>query len=262
MKNCQKISELVNTIEAGGRGVVMSVYRLKAVPGEEPHKWKPEKFAEIDWSEAFVRHMTELCTIVEATSIYGEEREELKNAIMTVLIHGLMPAFSQLRKIRESKDNPFPIMDRREEYHDFCRKLWKAYKDLTQRAATAARFDIGFVFRDEKEFTKGLPIFTAKFPKVRSRFADFVSSARARWQNDLAIFRNTFLEHQVGDPERFAKYYDANYVEKLFEDVWNTIVDLLAMLLESKIASGMKLGLPDRKQYPDWPNRFMFYLQP
>jgi hypothetical protein len=167
----------------------MSVYRLKPKAGEEPHKWKVEKF--------------------------DEQREDVNNAIMAILIDGLMPAFAELGKIRASDGKPLPMMDRRELYHDFCRKLWKAYKDLTQRAALVAGFNIGFLFTSDKDFAKGLKEFQATYPDVRPELGKSLEEARGRWQNELAKFRNTFLEHQDSDPKQFAKFYHPKYVESM-----------------------------------------------
>jgi hypothetical protein len=236
----------------------MSVYRVKPKPGEEPHKWKVEKFAEIGGDETFVRHLTELTTVLNATLIFDEQREDVNNAIMAILIDGLMPAFAELEKIRASHGKPLPMMDRRELYHDFCRKLWKAYKDLTQRAALVAGFNIGFLFTSDKDFAKGLKEFQANYPDVRPELGKSLEEARSRWQNELAKFRNTFLEHQDSDPKQFAKFYHPEYVEWLFDEVWNTIVDLMAVLLESRLPYGTKLALPDLTKNPQWPNRFVF----
>lgn len=236
----------------------MAVYRVEPKPGEEPYKWKVEKFAEIGWDETFVRHITELCTVLNATLIEGKQREEVNNAIMTILMDGLLPAFGELRKIRAFDGKQLPIMDRREFYHDFCRKLWKAYKDLTQRAATEMGFDIGFLFQEDKGFAKGLKKFQANYPNVRPELGRSLEEARRRWQNELRQFRNTFLEHQDADPKHFAKFYQLGYIESLFKEVWNTIVDLLAVLLESRLPHGTKLALPDLNKNPKWPNRFVF----
>lgn len=236
----------------------MSVYRVEPKPGEEPNKWKVEKFADIGWDEKFVRHVTELTTIVDATMIFGQEREDLKSAVMTILTDGLMPAFAELEKIRASDGKALPQMERRELYHDFCRKIWKAYKDLTQRAASVAGFNIGFLFQNEKEFEKGLKEFEVKHPDVRAELGKSLEEVRDRWQNELAKFRNTFLEHQDNDPKYFGKFYKLDFVESLFEKVWNTIVELLAVLLESRLPHGTKLALPDLTKNPKWLNRFVF----
>jgi hypothetical protein len=98
----------------GERGtVVMSIYRIKN-PDEEPHRWKTEKFAEIDGNEMLVRHVTEPCEIVNATLIVEQQREDVKSCIMSILVDGLMPAFGELRKIRDARARALPSMDIRE----------------------------------------------------------------------------------------------------------------------------------------------------
>ncbi len=239
----------------------MSVYRVTPEPGKEPRDWKVEKFAEIGWNEKFVRDMCELSTILNATMIFGKEREDVNDAIGTILMDGLMPAFRKLEQIRAAEGYQLPILDRRELYHDFCRKIWKAYKDLTQRAATEIGFNIGFLFQNPAGFKDGLKKFQQDNPNVRPSLGKSLGETRSRWQNELARFRNTVLEHQDSDPKLFPKFYDIKYVEVLFEEVWNTIVELLAVLLEAKLPSHTKLALPDRNQMPNWPNRFIFHVE-
>lgn len=238
----------------------MSVYRVKAESGKEPCDWKVEKFAEISWNEKFVRDMTELSTVLGATMIFNEQRERVNDAIGTILMDGLMPAFRELEQIRAAEGKQLPILDRRELYNDFGRKIWKAYKDLTQRAAREIGFNIGFLFKDPAGFKDELKKFQQDYPNVRPELGKALEETRSRWQNELAQFRNTFLEHQDSDPKLFAKFYDIKYVEVLFDDVWNTIVELLAVLLEAKLPSHTKLALPDRNEMPNWPNRFVFQV--
>lgn len=227
-------------------------------PGKEPCDWKVEKFANIDGDEKFIRDMCELKTIVNASMIEGQQREEVNNAVALILFDGLMPTFNQLQKIRVAHGNELPIMDRQELYHDFYRKLWKSYKDLTQRAATEMGFNIGFLFKDNNDFKNGLPIFIKNHPQLRPEVGNALQDARSRWQNELATFRNTFIEHQNSDQKLYAKFYDLKFAERIFEEVWNTIVDLLALLLETKLTHGTRLALPDPKTMPNWKNRFVF----
>jgi hypothetical protein len=44
----------------------------------------------------------EMPELVDASMIYGEERDKLKEAILIVSMEGLMPAFEHLKKIRAS----------------------------------------------------------------------------------------------------------------------------------------------------------------
>lgn len=237
----------------------MSVFRVKAEPGKEPSDWKVEKFADTDGNEMFIRHVGELRTIVDATLIFGQQREDVKSAIMSILTDGLMPAFNELEKIRASKEKRMPLMDERELYHGFYGKLWKAYKELTQRAAKSADFKIGFLFANDIEFAKGLIDFRANYPAVRSELDKALAETRVKWQNELCNFRNTVVEHPDADATAFKKFYRPDFSELLFMEVWNTIVDLLAVLLDSRLAGGTRIGLPDLKKYPKWTNRFMLY---
>jgi hypothetical protein len=238
----------------------MSVFRVTPQPGKEPRDWKVEKFANIGWDEKFVRDMTELSSILNATHIFGQQREDVNDAIATILMDGLMPAFQRLQAIRATQGKELPIMDRRELYHEFSGKLWKAYKELTQRAADEAGFKIGFLFKDDKEFKKGLAEFQAQYPDVRPNLGKGLEAVRKNWQNEFSTFRNKIVEHPKSDPKMFAKFYDLAYIEKLFDSVWNTIVELMAVLLEAKLPSHTKLGLPDRNELPNWPNRFVFQI--
>jgi len=97
----------------------MSVYRIVPKPGEEPHEWRSEKFEEINGDEMFIRHVTELHTIVDATLIVDQQRDDVKSAVTSILLNGLMPAFAELQNIRASHRRPLPLMNQRELYHDF-----------------------------------------------------------------------------------------------------------------------------------------------
>jgi len=86
----------------------MAVYQVKT-NGEEPHKWKVETFANISGDETFVKHVGELHTEVDATLIEGQQRDDVKHAIMVILTDGLMPSFVELEQIRASVGKDMPI---------------------------------------------------------------------------------------------------------------------------------------------------------
>src|ERR1039458_7589354 len=78
-------------------------------------------------------------------------------------------------------------------------------------------------------------------------------------QNELARFRNTWVEHQTGDRKQFQKFYDPKYAERLFDTVWHTIADILPVLLELHLPHGTRLI----EQHPDdpgprWGERFRY----
>jgi len=129
----------------------MSVYRA-GHDGLEPNQWKVEKVADVGTSEEFVKEMSDMLTIVDATNIYDPQRQEVKEAITSILIDGLMPAFLELREIRAAVNRNIPLMTRWQLHEDFARKLWKSYKDLTEKAARSMGFKVGFLFDNEKKF--------------------------------------------------------------------------------------------------------------
>lgn len=237
----------------------MAVYRTQHHNGLEPNKWKIEKFADIGFEE-FVKALLELTLIVDAGTIEEPRRQEVKDAIMAVLIDGLMPTFLELQQIRASLHKELPLINRQQLYEDFARKLWKAYKDLMERATRSMGFKIGFLFGNDKKFREGLKEFRTLNPCVRNGFEKFLEETREEWQNDLAKFRNTFLEHQNADRSQFAQFYTPEKAEALFESAWRTIGDILPILLEMHLPEGWTLVEqgPDDPA-PRWAQRFRYF---
>lgn len=223
--------------------------------------WKSMRFANVGTDEAFIREMLELVSILEGSLIEGEQRQKAKGAIVTIMNDGLIPAFMELRTIRAQETADLPMAERLQPYEDFARKLWKAYKDLTQRAAKEMGFKIGFLYQNDKDFEKGLKEFLTDWPRVQPGFEDFVRQTRSEWQNDFSKFRNCFVEHQEGERMDFKKFYDNEVVEKLFESVWGTIVDLLVILMSLKLHPMMHIVVNDPKIHGPWPNRFRWIVK-
>ncbi|HEX8815576.1 MAG TPA: hypothetical protein VF753_08755 [Terriglobales bacterium] len=152
-----------------------------------------------------------------------------------------------------------PLMNRQQLYEDLCRKLWKSYKDLTEKVARLMGFKIGFLFDNDKKFRDGLKEFREQNPRLRQGFEKLLQDLRSEWQNDLAKFRNTWLEHQTSDPRKFQKFYTPEYAEFLFNSVWRAIVDILPNLLELRLGDGWLLIEQDPNDPgPRWPGRFRY----
>lgn len=239
----------------------MSVHKVEMKEGEEPYKWKVIKVADISGDEEFTKQMLELSTVLEAGMIQGNKREEVKHALVSILIDGLMPAFLKLSEIRASVEQVMPLMNREQLYEDFARKLWKAYKELMQVALDLMGHRIGFLFKDEKEFRKGLVELRSLNPELRAGFEKFLEETRDEWQIDLMKFRNTWVEHQRGERKQFQNFYDPRNVEWLFDTVWRTITDILPVFLELHLPCGTRLI----EQHPNdpgprWGQRFRYQL--
>ncbi len=237
------------------------VWSVKAEEGKEPNQWQMVHFANVGTSEEFIETFSgELLELLDASRIHGIERDAAKNAIMTVLTEGLMPAFEHLRKIRVSVTNSVPELNRRQLYEDFARVLWHAYKDLFPKAALFLGFNIGFLFKGDVDFEKGLAEFMSKAPSLILDVPELLRQQRAIWQQGLAGFRNDFLEHRKKDVAEFASYYQPKMAEMLFDHAWRTMAELFPALIEARFAptwSIMEIAKDERD--PKRLRRWRFY---
>jgi hypothetical protein len=227
-----------------------------------PIQWQVRKFADVGASEEFVRQCLELHQILNATTIVEpKEREQVNSALASILIQGLTPAFLELRQIRESIGKDLPLLDRLQLYEDFARKVWKAYKELMQGAAKKMGFSLGFLFQEEPKFEAGLKEFRELNSSAPDAFEKFLRDTRAGWQNELADFRNKVVEHPSADRSAYQEFYEPSNADALFDAVWRTIVQILAVLLGLRLPKGVILieQSPDDPG-PRWPNRFRYHL--
>jgi hypothetical protein len=240
----------------------MAIHSIEGPKGE-PNTWKLKHFANISGSEEFVlQFMVELPRLVEASTIYGADREKLIFAICAIAVEGLMPAFEDLKKIRSSRNQQVPELNRRQFYEDFTIKVWRSYKDLMQRAAKMMEPEIGFIFQNDVNFEKGLAEWANKRPKMAEGVGPYLRRRRTEWQNDLSDFRN-YLEHKgEQDPKRFAHHYEIGNAEKLFEAVWRTAADILPMLISPHLPpSTLLVEIPPDQRNPVMKQRFNFFVK-
>lgn len=201
-------------------------------------------FARIGSNEEFVPQLVlEMPELVDATLIHGAARDKLKEAISSISIEGLMPAFERLMQIRTSATEPLPELNRKQLYEDFSRTLWHAYKDLMQRAARLMDTDMGFLFQKDSQFDAGVAALITRWLRLReTNVGDYLRQTRSIWQNDLADFRNNDLEHKDDrDPAVYAVRYTPPHAESLFNHVWRTIADILSMLVSVHLITGVSL---------------------
>jgi hypothetical protein len=219
-------------------------------------------FADIGASEEFVQQlMLEMADLIGGTMIPEPKREEVKHAIMTISVEGLMPAFEHLKRIRASVTQQMPVLNRKQLYEDFTRVLWHAYKDLMQRAALLMDINIGFLFQPDTKFEKGLTEFREAYPAVLPWFGDHLRTQRTNWQNELADFRNHFLEHRQEEPEKFKDFYQPSNAEALFDAVWRTTADILVTLLATHLPPGVGLvEIPVAERTGQTLRRFRFVI--
>ena len=214
-------------------------------------------FANIGTGEEFVQQLAiEMLDLFDASTIFDQKA---RDAILTLSLEGIMPAFEHLKKIRVSPRLPLPMLNRQQLYEDFTRALWHGYKDLLPKAALAIGYDIGFLFQNDVNFEKGVTGFLAKYPEIPSEFTDHFRKQRESWQKELASFRNDYLEHRKGDQKTFAGHYDPAHAEGMFDAVWRMSADVLAALLAQKKPAGFSIReIPEEERDPVNPRRFRY----
>ena len=247
--------------DTGERKGNMAIHKVTD-SGGEPCTWKVTHFANIGGSEEFVMQLAiEMPELIDASMIYEPERQQLKEAILAISFDGLMPAFEELKRIRASTSQRIPELNRRQLYETFTILLWRSFKDLMQRAAKLMEPEIGFLFREDPKFEKGLTAWGVKRPIARA-VAPYLRTQRTTWQNELGAFRN-FLEHKGNtDPGVYESRYAPAHAEMLFETVWRAIANILAMLVSLHLPPGVSLvEIPPEQRNRAMPRRFCFAVQ-
>jgi hypothetical protein len=95
------------------------VWSVKAEEGKEPNEWKIVHFASVGTSEEFIETFSgEILELVDGSLIFGEEREAVKNAIMTVVVASPrllrpLPAGRPLRQPHPPTQHPPQLNERR-----------------------------------------------------------------------------------------------------------------------------------------------------
>lgn len=230
---------------------------------EQPPKqqFHVRRFADFGTSEEFVLPVLDLIDILNGTTIFEPQRAQVASSIGAIASEGLSAAFLELRTIQSSVDHNLPMLNHLQMYEDFYGKLWRAYKEYMPSAVRAMSFDIGFLFQKDAPFENGLKAFRGNNPTAPPVLEEFLREVRRLWQTQLADFRNTIVQHPDADRAQFQKFYNPQFAQALFREVWHTIVEILAMLLELRLPAGVYLewqGWNDPG--PRWPKRFRWQL--
>jgi hypothetical protein len=241
----------------------MSLIPVDGPMTEQPpkHQFHVRHFADFGASEEFVLPVLDLIDILKGTTIFDPQRNEVSGSVGAIASEGLSAAFLELRTIRSSVGQDLPMLNHFQMFEDFYGKLWRAYKEYMQRAVKPMGFDIGFLFQKDAQFEKGLKVFRENNPTAPPTLEEFLREVRRLWHTELADFRNTIVQHPDADRAQFQKFYNPQFAEALFREVWHTIVEILGMLLELRLPAGVYLewqGWNDPG--PRWQKRFRWQL--
>ena len=224
--------------------------------GKEPNEWPREVFSEVGTNDEFVRQLAdEFMELMGATSIFDPERQEVKDALMVLLIEGLLPAYVRLREIRGSTGRQIPVLNRRQQFEGLAGELWRAYKALMPKATKLLGYDLGFLFQKPPDFKKGIIAFRAAHPS-RTNVLDHLLAQKVNWQDGLKAFRN-FVEHRGASPDKFAEYYKPEMAEFLIDAVWRTFANILPVFIASHFNGPLTIEeIPLAEQDPNHRRRF------
>jgi hypothetical protein len=181
---------------------------------------------------------------------------------MVMVLEGLLPAFDELRSIRLYKDKPLPILNRKKHYENFARVLWHSYKDLWPKIAGLLGYNIGFVFQGGANFNQGLDAFVAQNQsQLLLDVREFLNRQRITWQQDLATFRNDFLEHRNAEvAATVSRFYDPKWADVVFIAVWRTIAELLSTFLESRFMPNVSITRAEQQLVPGHLRMWQMFL--
>lgn len=235
-------------------------YSVRAEPRKEPNQWKVVHYANVGTSEPFVDTFSgELRELLAASHIPQRQREAIEESMMSILVDGLLPAFTELRKVRGSVTNPMPELERLTLYKNFVRALWTAYKGQFQNTVKLLGFDIGFLFEADVNFERGLTEFVSKSPSLIMDVPELLRRQRVNWQQGLATFRIS-LDHPLANEPDFTSYYEPKKAEMLFEHCWRTMAELLPVFIETRFSPAWSIAeIPIDQRDPNRPRRWRFF---
>lgn len=235
--------------------------RMRMIPGQAPSSWPQELYANIDGTELFIyRLSTGLLKVLDASTVEPPQRDEVRHAILQLLMEGFIPAFDQLGSIK-ALIRP-PEMNRRQAYEHFMGTLWQGYKNFLPKATVAMGFDTGFLFQKAAKFEKGITKFRANHPEVPIDFDRFLRLQKDGWQDTLSNVRNNYREHRKLEWDDVKDYYCVEQAEKFFESAWTTAEAIISCLLCTKLPSQFGIvEIPASKRDPNFPDRFQFVIR-
>jgi hypothetical protein len=226
-------------------------------------EFKVEHYANFGTGEPWVaRLVLGLQELVYAVPAFGATRDVFMNELGEVF-ESLGMAFEELRSLRkQASEGGAPALDVARSYASLYGYLWQAHKDRFQTAMNALGLDIGFLFQSDVNFEKGAAELLAARPEF-AELVDLMSRDRADFQNKLAEYRNTYLEHrdEQPDPNMLASFHRLDSAETMFENVWQAIEDYVVLYVIANLPPTIQVvEIPEEQRDPDRPTRFRFAL--
>ena len=186
--------------------------------------------------------------------------ENTRKGLWAVLFEGLVPAFNTLETLRKTWDDPkVPEIDKEQMAWSVFGSLTIAFKDRFQITVSRMGYNIGFLFQKDDEFKKGGDVFKAEHPDVPPEFIGYLQRVRSSgWWRVLNAVRNRLIEHQSKKTEQELEdlqgFVSLEVVEKLFEVCWQTIEEILLVLVLDRIDPNYAMELLEAQEYEENKN--------
>ncbi len=230
-------------------------------------RMKIQKYADFGTSSPWFARINDINYILEPIFLFrtrpssddiknAEIKKEKLNNIKFEVIKELGKAYLSLDTLKNKSKN-LPQLNIENEYNNIYESLWRAYKDRSLLFIKNLDYDIGFMFKNDKDFRKDGLIFI-KNNNVDDKFLDLIEEKRITWQNELSDFRNNFLDHLKTDKSlQYQHFYTIKNVELVFDHVWKSIEDIWIILIKSYYPLNFDLReIPKDKRDKNNPIKF------
>lgn len=225
---------------------------------------KIEKISNYGTEEPWVaRIMFSLLHLVDQLTAPEYQKNEIKKWILEIAKE-LTAAFDSIKaieKLIQSKDAA--LFTSQNHYKNAYTCLWRAYKDRFQKTCKAIGYDIGFLFKSDKDFEKESIEFIRNNPEIPDRFRKMLKIDRRVWQNGLADFRNLSIEHREIGEELEEVFFQQESLKTTFDNVWQTIEESIVVLVDAKLEEPLTIAeIPEEERDSECPERFKIGLAP
>ncbi len=222
-----------------------------------------EHYADFGTKEPWVaRLMLGLQELVFMVPAFVETRDDFMNELGEVF-ESLGMAFEELRTLRKRVAEGASVLALTKSYETLYGHLWQAYRDRFPAVMRALGLDIGFTHKNDAQFEKGATRLLARRPELAD-LVDLMRRDRADFQNRLAEYRNTYLEHRKRrvDPKLLADFHHPGSAENTFENVWRAIEDYVVLYVIANLPPAIHaVEIPEEERDPTRPTRFRFAIE-
>jgi hypothetical protein len=195
-----------------------------------------EKFSDVGMENVFMSRLMHLIDL--SSGLYQEiEKKKFSENLLKILFEGLEPAFVSLKELKENwKNQEYPSNKKEKLAKDTINYLVIAYKDRLPKLTIDLniKYDIGFLFQEDKKFESGLIIFSDNNQKIAEGFSSFIKKDREHFVSNLNNIRNNLIQHSADKSSEEIKslkeYLNPNTLSELFECVWTSIEDIIIAL--------------------------------